>query len=67
MSIEPTVTYPVTIPLSLFREAEQSAKEDRATLEELIIACLRADAERFRDIQQFPFPKRLRLPAKSLN
>jgi hypothetical protein len=52
MNITPTevyITYPVTMSLSMFREAELAARHDRKTLNEYILEGIRSDLESFPD------------------
>jgi hypothetical protein len=52
---EPQITYPVTMPLSVFREAELAAKHDRKTFNEYILEGIRSDLENFHeDVDGFP-------------
>lgn len=43
------ITYPVTLPLSMFRKAENAARHDGQTFNDYIIAGIRSDLESFSD------------------
>lgn len=58
MPEEPQITYPVTMPLSMFREAELAAKHDRKTFNEYILEGIRSDLENFHGEESHGFPFR---------
>lgn len=41
------ITYPVTLPLSIFRKAEEAAKHDGQTFNEYILSGIQSDLDSF--------------------
>lgn len=50
-SLASQITYPLDIPLEMFRAAEHAAKEQSLTLCEFVRSCIAVDLERVRDEQ----------------
>jgi hypothetical protein len=47
------ITYPVTLPLSMFRDAERAACHDHVTFNEYLIESIRLDLENFQDAEDY--------------